>query len=286
MTRKVGDGGTVRTETFVAALDDIDSALANTVHAVGESVPEHALLIEQAAWYGRGLVYHCRAMYAKYQAVAAGVSGRAQTGASVIVMHSPEMQELLFEFYAFVLLGRLTLDELRTFVAPTFATRLGELPKSINGMLDGTTDCPLYASFLQGNMELVRYLIELRDCVVHYRSFATSDNPIAVLQGFDPPEAVFSSPWHEPVTRVQFRHVPATGAMPEGIAVNILLPDAIFTYGPKGNRGKMVERFTYNEGINLMTQCREFSKLLVGGIVHALVLLRDERAPVFTWRKS
>ena len=89
-------------------------------------------------------------------------------------------------------------------------------------MLDGATDCPLYASFPRTNTDVIRYLVEIRDCVV----------------------------------------------------------------GPKGNRGKMVDRFTYNDGINLMTQCREFSELVVGSIVEALVLLRAERTPVFAWHKA
>ena len=148
-------------------------------------------------------------------------------------------------------------------------------------MLKGTTDCPLYDSLLTEQSKLLRYLLDVRDCLVHHRSFASSDNSLVLAEGATDarlPELL--SPWHEPVTRITFRRVE-----PGGIAVNILLPDAIFEYGPEGSRKNMVREFKYDERINLLTQAREFAKLVVGSILHALALLSAEREPVFTWRR-
>jgi len=44
--------------------------------------------------------------------------------------------------------GRITLDELKKYVAPTFTTNPANLPNSVTDMLKGRTDCPLYASYL------------------------------------------------------------------------------------------------------------------------------------------
>jgi hypothetical protein len=87
-------------------------------------------------------------------------------------------------------------------------------------------------------------------------------------------------PWHEPVTRVTFREVD-----PDGISVNALLPDAIFEYDADGSRRRMVARFTYDERINLLSQCREFARLTVGAVLTALALLQTQRTPQYTWRR-
>jgi len=83
------------------------------------------------------------------------------------------------------------------------------------------------------------------------------------------------------VTRVTFREV-----VSDGVSVNILLPDAIFEYGPDEHRGAMVRRFAYAERINLLSQCREFARLTVGAALTALTLLRTQRTPVYTWHRA
>lgn len=72
---------------------------------------------------------YCRAVNAMYGTVAEDLVARTGAGLDMIIMHSREMQELLFEFYAFTILSRITLDELRKYVAPTFATPAANLPK-------------------------------------------------------------------------------------------------------------------------------------------------------------
>jgi hypothetical protein len=127
----------------------------------------------------------------------------------------------------------------------------------------------------------LRYLLDIRDCLVHHRSFATSDNTVAVRTGVGElglPEGF--GPWHEPVTRVTFREVD-----PDGMSVNVLLPDAIFEYDADGSRRRMVARFTYDKRINLLSQCREFAGLTVGAVLTALALLQTQRTPLYMWRR-
>jgi hypothetical protein len=268
-------------DEFDRQLAEIEEALTDVVRATSRSVPEHQLLIEQAEWHARGVLYHCRRIYGLYRNVVAGVVARTVASADVIVMHSPEMQHLLFEFYAFMILSRITLDELKKYVAPTFAMNPANLPNSVTDMQKGWTDCPLYASYLVDQAHLLRYLLDIRDCLVHHRSFATSDNTVAVRANVG--ELGHREPfghWHEPVTRVTFRKVD-----PDGVSVNILLPDAIFEYDADGSRTRMVGRFTYEERINLLSQCREFARLSVGAVLTALAVLQNQRTPLYTWRR-
>lgn len=278
---QVSEPGATPLDEFGRPLAEIQDALTEVVRAASRSVPEHRPLIEQAEWNARGVLYHCRRIYDLYHNIVAGVVARTGASPDVIVMHSPEMQHLLFEFYAFMLLSRITLDELKKYVAPTFATSPANLPNSVTDMQKGWTDCPLYASYLADQAHLLRYLLDIRDCLVHHRSFATSDNTVAVrtdVGELGHPESF--GPWHEPVTRVTFREVG-----PDGMAVNILLPDDVFQYDADGHRTRMVGRFTYEEGINLLSQCREFARLTVGAVLTALALLENQRTPLYTWRR-
>jgi hypothetical protein len=268
-------------DEFDKQLAEIEDALTEVAREATNSVPEHQLLIEQAEWHARGVLYHCRRIHGLYRKVAAGVIARTAMSPDVIVMHSPEMQHLLFEFYAFVILCRITLDELKNYVAPTFAMNPANMPNSITDVQKGWTDCPLYAIYLVEQRRLLQYLLDIRDCLVHHRSFAISDNTVAVRTDVgELPDPESLAPWHEPVTRVTFREV-----APDGMSVNILLPDAIFEYDANGSRTRMVRRFTYNERINLLSQCREFARLTVGAVVTALALLQHERTPLYTWRR-
>jgi hypothetical protein len=135
-------------DEFDKQLAEIEDALTEVARAATHSVPEHQLLIKQADWHARGVLYHCRRIYGLYRKVVEGVIARTAASPSVIIMHSPEMQHLLFEFYAFMILSRITLDELKKYVAPTFAMNPANLPNSVTDMQKGWTDCPLYASYL------------------------------------------------------------------------------------------------------------------------------------------
>ena len=67
------------------------------------------------------MIYHCRKLVEKYTNVAQGISRRIQdTNADVVMMYSPDVQEIMFEFYALVNLARISLDNLRNVLHPVF----------------------------------------------------------------------------------------------------------------------------------------------------------------------
>jgi hypothetical protein len=273
----------------VRLLSEIDREIAeierkfhNLAPSVFASRSDRDLLAHEAEWHIRGLLYHLKALAEGYSRVASEVSARAATGASVIVMHSPEMQVVLFEFYALVVLARIALDELRKYTAPLFATPAEEIPLSVTAIVRGTTDCPVYSEILGGSMSLLNYLLDVRDCLVHRRSFATGDNSVAVLEGIRAPADLL---WPLPLIRLEFR--PAG----DGIAVNLFLPDQIYERSSNGERVRagqdfvLVREFTYTSRINLLSQSREFVKLVASAIGASLILLSNVDEARFVWTR-
>lgn len=194
-------------------------------------------------------------------------------------MYSLDMQDLIFEFYALVSLARITLDELVKYVRPLFA-RSSTLPKSINDFLKGQTDCPLASMLILGGEDLVHYLVDIRNCIVHYRTFATSDNTLAVLEGADETQ-LSSMPYFDAlrcVTRVYFRYLGG-----DKVSVNVLLPDKIFD--DSGSSKKLVQPFSYSLRYNLLSQSREFVRLCTAGVAGALYLRGANDGPTFSWAK-
>ncbi len=262
-------------------LADVKRILDHAVRALIEKKSEYTLLARQAEWHIRGLIYHYHRMLSLYEVVAGEVGGRALTIANtaVIVMHSPDMQDLIFEFYALVNLARITLDELVKYVRPLFVPG-AHLPKSINDFLKGQSDCPLNVKL--SDQIVLNYLVDIRNCIVHYRTFATSDNTLAVADDAD--ESLLEEvPFGElrSVTRVYYRHFGENK-----VSVNVLLPDIIFEYDEAGVRTRMARPFSYSRRHNLMSQSREFIRLCTFGVWVALDLLADKDRGTYSWQRS
>ncbi len=191
----------------------------------------------------------------------------------MIIMHSPECQAMMFEFYALVNLARISLDRLLHVLAPVFKTPFQQLPNSVTGFMDAQTDCPVYR--ILARQPIVPYLIDLRDCVVHYRSFATTDNTQVLLEGehdFDLVDRIMPG-----LFKAVFRPVGK-----RRVSVNVLLPDKIFV---RDRSGKKLVAFTYQQRINLLSQSREFLKTVVGATAEAFGLLIEPGKPTYTYTK-
>lgn len=148
------------------------------------------------------------------------------------------------------------------------------LPKSINDFLKGQTDCLLNSMLLLGGEQVLPYLVDIRNCIVHYRTFATTDNTIAVSDVIDESQLP-NIPYFDAirsVTRVYFRRLGGTK-----VSVNVLLPDKIFEESGAGK--KMANPFTYSLRINLLSQSREFVRLCTAGVAKALHLLATNDGP-------
>ena len=127
-------------------------------------------------------------------------------------------------------------------------------------------DSPAFIDLSTTHQDIVRYLIDVRDCIVHFRTFATSDNTVAIEDSFPEEKIPDLGLWSDrPVTRVVFRRLGGVK-----VVVNVLLPDAIRSYLPDGTRGPFMFPFTYTQGYNLLTQSREFARLCTSSVLRVL----------------
>ncbi len=233
------------------------------------------LLGFQAEWHVRGLIYHLRRCHEHYSTFVGEVSARASAGASAIVMFAPSFQQMLFEFYALVNLARISLDNLRVYLRPLFVRSSHQLPKSVRDVLAGNSDCPVYTQL--SDQPLLTYLLDLRNCLVHYRSFANRDNAIVrdenlkgeLLKDAD------GDPFLTAMARAEFRRVG-----PNAISVNVLLPDRIFEEKTTGG-GDRLAPFTYSERWNLLSMAKGFVELTAGALIATMHLLAHVDEPMF-----
>ena len=106
------------------------------------------------------------------------------------------------------LTARITLDNLRIFLRPVFKTNYRQLPKSVRDFVKSKTDCPIYR--ILAKVYVLEYLCDLRDYVVHYRSFATSENLVIIGDHVDPEQVkalLEENKWFEPTARAYFRRI-------------------------------------------------------------------------------
>jgi hypothetical protein len=259
---------------FEKSITAIQQAANGLGHRVASTHSERSPLGFQAEWHVRGLIYHLRRCFEHYSTFVGDVSARASTGANGIVMFAPSFQELLFEFYALVNLAKISLDSLRIYLQPLFLQSSQQLPKSVRDVIAGSSDCPVYQRLM--NQPLLEYLMDFRNCLVHYRSFATSDNALVkeenvkdLLNGTD-------SPYFSAMARADFRRVE-----PNGISVNVLLPDRIFELDAKG--GRRLAQFSYIERWSLISTARNFVELTAGSLIATMQLLTEVNDPVFSF---
>lgn len=214
-------------DDFPSQIGEATKGLTELVHKVAAVRDHGGLPAHQAEWHVRGAAYHCRNIFEKYKVFIHETSKRAGIDGGppeAIIMYAPVAQPLMFEFYALVNLSRIALDNLRSVLAPTFKTQFAQLPKSISDYSGATTDCPVYRWL--ADQPALSYLSDLRNCLVHYRSFATSDNALVIQEGSECAERMRSD--LPALFKAEFR-LSGRGA----IAVNVLLPDTIFERGAR-----------------------------------------------------
>ena len=257
-------------EQDIAALEALGNGLG---HRVAEKHGERSPLGFQAEWHIRGVLYHLRRLFELHRQFVHEVSMRASTGANVLIMYAPSYQQMLFEFFALVNLSRISLDNLRTYLRPLFTRQSDQLPKSVRDVLKGSTNCPVYNAL--SGQDAVDYLLDIRNCLVHYRSFATSDNAFVCEQGTDTTEVVNGDDkYFAAMARADFRRVSETA-----IVVNVLLPDRIFETTPTGD--KRLTQFTYHERWSLLSMARTFAQLAAMSLKGALDALAEIDTPIF-----
>jgi hypothetical protein len=264
-------------EDFEKEIASLSAQANDVVRELTAQKGEHSLRAHQAEWHIRGMVYHCKNVYGFYCAFTKAVSARAGTGASTLWMYTPDFQSMLFEFYALVNLTKIALDNIRDYLSPLFRTPYNQLPKSVSDFVRGETNCPTYIFLSQ--QPILGYLIDLRNCLVHYRSFAISDNAIVTEEGVEQPGLIESDPFFESMARASFRRVDENG-----ISVNVYLPDVIFEKSPSGN--KRLARFTYEERWNLLSMALRFCQLGSISLTESIRLLLQNKTPIYDYSKQ
>jgi len=269
------------TGDFVDELDKIEKALNNTVSDLNNYIAKKnkknnnlssnlfknyntkniSLKIYQSEWFILGVIHHCKNIINYYGLFSKGVQERVKnTNASIVIMYSPETQKLLFEFYALINLGRICLDNLRNILSPVFK-------------------CPIYEKIKKDPSLL--YLIDIRDCVVHYRSLAKNDNAIVIEEGIDIKKLENSkdiSNWFGSMFKASFRK-----EKDNKIIVNIFIPDIIFINDSRGN--KKLAEFSFNKRINILSQSMQFTRSLAYANLESLLLLKRLDYPKYFYEK-
>jgi hypothetical protein len=266
---------------FDKELEEIKSVVNTAAWDLIKKKQDYYNLAHEAEWHIEGLLYHFRNMLGFYQTISGQIAERALAidKVGVLVFHSPEMQSLLFEFYSIVILSRLTLDHVTQYtVAPLF--KPGILPGSTNTFMKGTSDLPLHLSL--STEPLVRYLFDVRDCMVHSRTFATSKNTIAISDNIDEAQLPdMKELWKYPIARTYFRVVGKNK-----ISANILLPDAIYQYDDNGSRVRLIKDFAYSDRNNILRQSIDFIQICAASVVNSFSLLEEKELKTYTWAKK
>lgn len=260
----------VSLEKYINELDEIVMTLQEcTSIALKINDPDVHLRVYRAEWHIRGLIYHCKNIIEQYGNFCNDVIIRANSDSGVkpdiLIMYSPSVQYLMYEFYALVNLAKISLDNLSKLVYPLFSTK--HLPKSVTDFESGSTNCPMYERL--ANDSLTHYLIDVRNCLVHYRSFATNDNAYVLKEGVDESEAQeIAKDWIGLMAKGVFRFTDDGKTV-----VNIFLPDVIFERSETGD--KKLAKFTYDNRYNILGHSMRFARTVMFSTIEAFSYYKD-----------
>ena len=245
-------------------------------------------IVHNSEWHMRGAHYHFSQLANSYDEFAAGAALRvhsiAEKGSDVdvIIMYAPEFQRMMFDFYALVNIVRIFLDNLRIYLQPVFLTKLGQMPKSILDILNGYTDCPVYKTL--NSRPDMRYLCDLRNCIVHYRSLATSDNLIVTKEGLSAEDKDMLFNKADPTGRLSsMARAVFRKDDNNAYVVNVFVPDRIFDDANKGT--KKLVNFTYEAKWNILSASRDFVNFIRYPLLITYQLLGSVGTPAFQWKK-
>ncbi|MDB5257219.1 MAG: hypothetical protein JWM14_1914 [Chitinophagaceae bacterium] len=235
-------------EIFYEEFIQMEEVLEKTVSKFRAISDEYFLKGLHSQWHIQGLIYHAKNLVRDYRIVSAELAKRLTKDqfVHVVIMHTPEVKTLMYEFYAFVNLARMCLDNLRYILFPLFKNSSG-LPKSITDLGSQKTNCPVYERI--ANTQELQYLIDLRNCIVHYRGFSTSDNSLIVHEDVEDFKDIEGLNWIKPMAKGTYRIT-----KDEDIVFNIFIPDKIFDW----NKNKKLVSFTYNKRINILAESIRF----------------------------
>lgn len=248
--------------TFTEELKQMKEVLPRICEEYQKISKENYLKSQYAQWHLNGLMYHADAMISQYSEIAEELMKRLNTlqFAHVFIMHTPQMQNLMYEFYAFISLARISLDNLKHILYSLFKNPINQMPKSITDLGSGNTDCPIYERI--ANTDELQYLIDLRNCLVHYRTFAINNNSVITHESVEDFEKDGIEKWTKPMAKGTFRITENND-----VVFNIFLPDVIYI---RDNNNKKLADFTYNSRINLLGETMRFLRHILFNYMDAM----------------
>lgn len=263
---------------FDKELSEMENVLNSILDKYQKISEVHNLKGIYAHWHLSGLIYHLKNILRDYKVISQEVMNRLNTVkfAHAFIMHTPEIRSLMYEFYAFISLARITLDNLRHILYPLFTNEIRQMPKSITAMVSKSTNCAVYERI--ANTEEIQYLIDLRNCLVHYKNFATSNISLITFEGVDlGKEDDIISQFTKPMAKGTFRITENND-----IVFNIFLPDKIFDWE---NNKKLVP-FTYEKRINLLAESMRFMRHILFNYMESFAINIKTQKKIFTFDKK
>ncbi|NLE25860.1 MAG: hypothetical protein GX625_11075 [Clostridiaceae bacterium] len=265
-------------KTIIKMLDEFDNYSTKfSRNAIPDDINK-SILWREGGWLMRGLFYHMRSLIIEYFEFGFMVKEGLEKKADIISIYATNSPNFTYPLHSIVFLSKIALDKLRDFLAPTFITPYNQLPKSITGFAKGNTDCPIYKKIFQDND--INYLIDLRNCYMHYRPMICSDT--AHIYKEDTDESLFEEleNIHKPLgplARAYYR-------IDEGdkIVFNMYLPDKIFD---RTGSNKSLAKFSYSTKKLLLPTMFKFMQKVSLYIDEALNLMINTKDRVYTYSK-
>src|SRR5258708_6622086 len=95
-------------------LVDMRSVLRSCISKVTNADKDFNMRAHRMEWHIRGLIYHCDNIIDLYSKFAEGVTSRLSSipDSIALIMYTPELQKLMYEFYAHINLCKISLDNL------------------------------------------------------------------------------------------------------------------------------------------------------------------------------
>lgn len=263
----------VNINVFLNELTQILFVLRSTISNLIKENPDLEVRSYRSEWHIRGLVYHCQNIIKHYNDIGEGLITRvnaiSDTKPDVLIMSTLSCQYLMYDFYALINLAKITLDNFVKLINPLFITK--NIPKSISDIKSGTTNCPMYER--HSNDNLTKYLIDLRNCLIHYKSFATRDNVYVIREGVDTIEEAVDSEEIRNFVGSMLRAVYRITEKGE-VVFNVYIPDKIFEIKEDGT--KRIAEFSYDMKRNIVGYSMKFIRIIMFSMLEIITYYKDK----------
>ncbi|WP_105620063.1 hypothetical protein [Vallitalea okinawensis] len=231
-------------------------------------------------WHLHGLVYHMKNLITYYSDIGEQVRLRINSGEdipAIIILNCESGQKLYYEFYSFVNLTKITLDNLSKMVYPLFENK--DLPNSFSKYNAGTTNCPLYEWL--SNTDLIYYFIDIRNLLVHFKSFATTDNIVVLKDDLldeinNATNDIESYKFYTECMLKSYYRI-----QDKRLVFNIKIPDSIF----EGAHDKIC-KFEYYENKNIIAESMKLTRVIFQTVSFIRDYYSSERKPEFKYHKK